>query len=142
MKELDVFRDYLKKQKLKLTPQREFIASYIFSTHKHFTAEELIKDIRHRRKDISRATIYRTLDLLTKSRLQEELDFKKGKRVFEHTCGHDHHDHLICMKCGTIVEFASDTIENTQERILKKRSFIPITHSLRIFGLCKRCSSG
>ena len=94
------FRAYLKNKGLKFTPEREEILETVFSIHKHFDVEELYDILRGRSKNISRATIYRTLPLLIESHLIQETLHCTGNTKYEHVYGHEHHDHLVCIKCG------------------------------------------
>lgn len=139
MREIDLFIQYLQKHNFKVTPQRELIANYIFATHKHFSAEELYDKLKQKDKTISRATVYRTLDTLKKSTLIDEVGFDRSQKFYEHIIGHEHHDHLVCIKCFKIIEFSNPQIEKTQIQITKKEKFYPRYHALKIYGECKNC---
>ena len=84
-------------------------------------------------------TVYRTLALLTECHLLETIDIEKGYKLYEHVLGHRHHDHFICTKCGHIVEFSNDALEDLQNEISRKIDFRPISHSLKIYGVCSKC---
>ena len=133
------FKSYLKDKGLKFTPEREAILDIIFSIHNHFDIEELYDILRANNKNISRATIYRTLPLLIKSHLIQEILHCTGNTKYEHIYGHEHHDHLVCIQCGNVIEFYNDKIENLQEEICGKFKFKALEHRLVIKGLCKRC---
>ena len=135
----DIFRDYLKSKGLKFTPERKLILKEVFSFHKHFDVEELYYKLRKNNKNISRATIYRTLPLLVRSNLVKETMRYKNNANYEHIFGHDHHDHLLCIKCGKIVEFKEDKIEELQNLVCKKYDFKPVEHRLGIRGYCYEC---
>ena len=139
-KGLAAFEEFLKKKGLKSTHQRRLIVEKVFSTHTHFSVEGFFESMRKEDSSISRATVYRTLSLLTEGRLLEPLDFGKGYRYYEHILGHSHHDHLVCIRCGRITEFEDDTIEKIQGDVSRKMRFKPMSHSLKIFGRCRRCS--
>ena len=136
-----VFRTYLAKAGLRWTPEREAILEAVFSIHRHFGADNLYDWLRERDHRISRATIYRTLDLLVKSGLVADLDLGDGHTSFEHVYGHEHHDHLICTRCGRAAEFEESGIEQLQQAVCRRLGFKPDRHSLRIFGTCKRCQA-
>lgn len=139
---LDVFHDYLRKNRLKFTHERKAILEGIFSLHKHFDADELYEKLHYRHKRISRASIYRTLPLLVRSGLIKETLRCLGRSSYEHIFGHRHHDHLVCLKCGKVIEFSNDKIEELQNTVCKKYHFQPIEHRLGIRGYCKECRSG
>lgn len=135
----DRFRDYLKSKKLKFTPQRRIILREAFSTHRHFEVDELFIRIRTRDKRLSRSTLYRTLKLLVESGLLKEVILGEKHRHFEHMFGHDHHDHLLCLRCGRIIEFTNQLIESWQAKVCKKHRFHPQSHRLQISGYCQKC---
>lgn len=136
----DKFRIYLKSNGLRFTPERRFILGEIFSSHRHFDVEELYQRLRRKGKSISRATIYRTLPLLVESGLVREALRCQDRVHYEHTLGHEHHDHLLCIKCGRVIEFKDEAIEKLQDGICKRYGFKPIEHRLGIRGYCKVCS--
>ncbi len=134
------FEEFLRKKGLKSTRQRRLIVERAFLTHTHFSAEGLFELLRKEDDTISKATVYRTLALLTEGRLLEPIDFGKGYKYYEHVLGHSHHDHLVCIRFGRITQFEDDTIENIQVEVSRKMRFKPMSHSLKIFGSCRRCS--
>ena len=135
----DTFRDFLRKKKLKFTPERRQILTVVFSLHGHFDVDSLYEVLRRQDRRISRATIYRTLPLLIKSGLVRETMRCQGRISYEHVFGHQHHDHLLCVKCGKVIEFHSDRLENLQNRICQKYKFKPLEHRLGIRGYCQKC---
>ncbi len=137
--EYTLFKDFLGKHQLKLTPQRKAVLEAVFATHRHFDAEELVQILRHMGKKISRATVYRTLDLLVKGGLVHAMELGDSRKVYEHVVGHRHHDHLICTECGRTIEFGDGFIEMLQEKVCDRLNFQAQTHSLRIFGRCENC---
>ncbi len=136
---LETFQKYLASENLKLTPQRVAILDTIFAAHGHFDADDLFFALRKDGKRISKATVYRTLELLIGAGLIRQLDFGKGHRAFELVFGRSHHDHLICTSCGKVVEFDDPTIQELQARVCRRLSFRPESHSLRILGRCASC---
>src|SRR5438045_2773633 len=112
------FMDFLAGKKLRLTAQRRLIIETAFSTSQHFSAEQLLAWSRDRDKSISRATVYRTLPLLTESGLVREMDFGKDHKFYDpNYAEHPHHNHIICQDCEKIVEFESDKIERLENEI-------------------------
>lgn len=141
MKELEKFHQYLKSKGLKLTSERKDILKKVFSIHDHFDVEELLYLLKKDGKQISRASVYRTLNLLVDSSLVEKVDFGEGKAYYEHIYGHFHHDHLICSSCGRVIQFQDPVIESRQEEICKHYDFEIDYHLLNIFGYCSQCRS-
>jgi Fur family ferric uptake transcriptional regulator len=137
--EEDKFRDYLKKKGLKFTPERELILKEVFSLHKHFDVEALFGILRKKDRTISRATIYRTLPLLIESGLIREALRCRDRVYYELIFGHPHHDHLLCIGCGKVIEFRNERLEKLQKEVCKKYGFKPIEHRLGIKGYCKKC---
>ena len=135
-KEMSVFQEYLKKSGLKITSQRLLVADKIFEIHHHFTAESLMDELKDKRDEISKATIYRILAIMVEAGLLAEHNFGKDYKFYEHIIGHKHHDHIICTDCHRIVEFFDEKIENLQEQAAQSNGFIVEGHSLNIFGKC------
>ncbi len=135
----DRFKSYLKSKELKFTPERQAILKEILFFHKHFNVDELYERLHRHTKNISRATIYRTLPLLIESGLVEETFHCQDKSSYEHIFGHKHHDHILCIECGKIIEFREEGIEKLQEMVCKKYDFHSIEHRLGIKGYCKEC---
>ena len=136
---VDRFRSFLKSKGLKMTSEREVILEAVLSLHEHFGIEKLYKKLERQGKNISRATIYRTIPFLIESGLIKEVMRYQNKAQYEHVFGHEHHDHLICIKCGRIIEFRNDNIEKLQDEICRKFRFKPAEHRLRISGYCQKC---
>lgn len=126
---------------LKLTKPREFIVENILSSKagEHFSADELWERLRKKDKRVSKATVYRTLNLLVQKKMVEEHDFGKGEKYYERMVERPHHDHLICIHCGRIIEFENPEIEKLQEEIAKRENFQIAYHSHKLFGACDRC---
>ncbi len=134
------FCNFLKLKGLKFTPERKTILKEIFSFHSHFDVDKLYDKLREQKEHISRATIYRTLPLLVGSNLISEALRCEGKISYEHIYGHEHHDHMICIKCGKIIEFRNENIEKLQNEICKKYGFKAVEYRLGIRGYCNKCS--
>ncbi len=132
------FLDYLAHKNLRLTGPRRAIIEAVFSTGKHFTADELLKWARRRDKSVSRATVYRTLPLLTASGLVREMDFGKDHKFYDpNYAEHPHHNHIICQDCGKIVEFKSQKIEHLENEISLRLGFAVRAHRLQITATCE-----
>lgn len=135
----EIFKFYLKNKKLKFTPERRHILDTVFSLHQHFDMENLYKKIHRKHKYISRATLYRTLPLLLDSGLVRETPGNHDRTSYEHTFGHSHHDHLLCMGCGKIIEFKEPGIEKLQDKVCSRYNFYSTEHRLGIKGYCTKC---
>jgi Fur family ferric uptake transcriptional regulator len=131
------FLEFLAGKNLRLTAQRRAIIQTAFSTSRHFTAEELLAWSRQRDKSVSRATVYRTLPLLTESGLVREMDFGKEHKVYDpNYAEHPHHNHIICQDCQKIVEFESAKIEQLEQEISHRLGFSVQAHRLQITARC------
>ena len=134
---LQKLRKYLKANGLRFTTERVIILEEIFSFPSHFDAEQLFIHIREKHNHISRATVYRTLELLHKIEIIKKENLGQGFATYELSMNLPHHDHLICVVCGKVVEFADDVIERRQKEICEKYGMEMIRHQLQIFGRCK-----
>jgi len=133
------FAAFLAARNLKLTRQREAVVDEILNNPGHFEAEEIVQRLKANRHRVSRATVYRTLDLLKECLLVERLDFGTQAAFYEHVQDGEHHDHLICTHCGNVIEFHNDELEAIQSAVCRNFDFQERYHSLRIFGLCSKC---
>jgi Fur family ferric uptake transcriptional regulator len=138
-REYEVFNKYLKEKDLKLTAQRELILGIFLKHHAHISAEELYQKAREKQAHVGFATVYRTLKHLTQCGLARELDFGDGRIQYEHDLGHQHHDHMICTKCGTYIEFLNPQIEELQEQVSQVHGFKITSHRMQLYGLCQKC---
>jgi Fur family transcriptional regulator, ferric uptake regulator len=135
------FEAFLRTRGLKLTTQRRRIFERVFSTHEHFSAEQLCVWLdAEQGARASRATVYRTLGLLLEGKFLSALDAGRGELVYEHVLGHLHHDHMLCLDCGRIEEFHDDRIEELQLAACRKKGFELVTHDLRLRGYCRACA--
>ena len=136
----DKFKEFLSARGLKFTRERAQILDRIFSTHRHFEAEDLLMEMRARSARVSAATIYRTLALLVESGLLRQVITGEKHAHYEHVFGHAHHDHMTCTRCGEIVEFFDPEIERLQDKICEEKGFRAEGHRLQVIGLCARCA--
>lgn len=134
-----VFEKYLVLKDLKLTKPRKIILDTVFATHEHFNVDGLYDQIRKKHKDVSRATIYRTIPLLVEASLIKQSLRCLAKDHYEHTYGHDRHLHLICEKCGKIIEVESKEAESILNKLAKIYNFDIKEFNVGAKGLCKKC---
>jgi Fur family ferric uptake transcriptional regulator len=132
------FLHFLESRHLRVTLQRKAIIETVFETEEHFTAEQLLEWSRQRDKSVSRATVYRTLPLLTESGLVREMDFGKDYKFYDpNYADHPNHNHIICQDCDKIVEFESDKIARLEDEISQRLGFAVKTQRLQITATCE-----
>ncbi|HAS88457.1 MAG TPA: transcriptional repressor [Desulfovibrio sp.] len=134
-----IFVDYLAGNGLSMTPQRKVIVETFWETEGHFSAEELLALVQKTVPEVGQATVYRTLKLLVDSGLAESHDFGCGVALYEHSYGHEHHDHLVCTRCQKKVEVVDESIEKRQEILARKNGYVLTNHRMMLFGLCPAC---
>jgi Fur family ferric uptake transcriptional regulator len=135
-----LFGRYLRDHGLPVTPQREAVAEAVFSSRGHLSVDDIERKLREGGERIGKATVYRTLDLLVRSKLVAEHDFNEGFKRYEHRLSRQpEHEHLICLRCGSVTEFKSDEVQTIQDRIASRFGFRPTRHRLEIYGLCSLC---
>ena len=129
--------EFLGGKNLRITSQRQAIIETVFNTEEHFTAEQLLEWSRKKDKSVSRATVYRTLPLLTESGFVREMDFGKDCKYYDpNYADHPNHNHIICQDCEKIVEFESEKIAKLEDEITHKLGFSVKTQRLQITGTC------
>jgi len=135
----EVLNRYMAEHGLKSTRQRSLIIDTFFQLGGHVSVEELWGKVRQNDPKVSVATVYRTMKLLSECGLAHARNFGDGQTRYEAAVGKHHHDHLICTRCGVIVEFESDRIEAMQEAVARKHGFRVTSHKMELYGLCKNC---
>jgi len=128
---------YLEDHHLKHTKQREAILEAFLAASGHVTGEELFQNVRSMHPNIGYTTVYRTLKLLCDAGLAIERHFEDGVTRYE--IEHEHHDHLVCTKCGKIIEFECDMIEAAQNQIAERYGFRILRHRHELYGHCSSC---
>jgi Fur family ferric uptake transcriptional regulator len=136
----DHFSRFLAGRGLRYTSERRAVVGVVFDRHRHFEADDLVVWTRGHRPAVSRATIYRTLELLVKAGLVRQMTLgDKSAQHYEQVLGIPHHDHLICLACGRVQEVQSADLEREQDALCDRHGFEAHHHNLEIFGLCRRC---
>jgi Fur family ferric uptake transcriptional regulator len=133
-------KTFMKQKGFKSTRQRDIIASEFFKCEDHITAEELYIIINKRHKEIGSTTVYRTLKLLAESGLATARVFADQLTRYEPVSEDEHHDHLICLDCGSIIEFEDPKLERMQEKIAADFGFSIVDHKMEFYGYCKDCN--
>ena len=136
MHNTDKLKQILHKKNLRYTQQRQEVWDEICSTNEHRDAENIYNSLRKRQTNVSRATVYRTIDVLVKNNLVRRLDLGDGRSRFENKMGIAHHDHIVCLNCRKIVEFMNEDIEEIQEQVAKEMGFEIVRHVHQLFGNC------
>lgn len=130
---------YMDQKGLRSTAQRRLVTETFFRAVGHLSIEELLDIVRQQDPKVGYATVYRTLKLLTDSGLASARHFGDGFSRYEVAHLDEHHDHLICLRCGHIEEFESDEVEELQERIAAAHGFVLQRHRHELYGVCRAC---
>jgi len=134
-----IFNQYLRKNGMLYSKQREQILDIFLKTEKHLTINDLYGLVTKKNPKIGLATVYRTMEVICDAELARKLDFDDGTKHYEHKYKHQHHHHLVCLKCGKIIEITSGKIEEIQRKLAKKHGFTIARDTMKIFGICKTC---
>jgi Fur family ferric uptake transcriptional regulator len=139
LKEIPLDNQDLKNAGLKVTlPRLKILEILAKADPHHMSAEDVYKTLLESGDDVGLATVYRVLTQFETAGLVKRHNFEGGHAVFEIEQG-EHHDHLVCMRCGRVDEFIDEVIEKRQEVIAKQSNFKMTSHSLTIYGICSRC---
>lgn len=131
---------YMAKKGLRSTAQRRLIIDTFFGGAPHMTIEDLLTEVRAHDRGIGYATVYRTLKLLAECGVASERRFGDGLSRYELADDASaHHDHLICVDCGKIVEFEEPRIEALQDEIAARYGFEITSHKHEMYGTCPEC---
>ncbi|MFT6817921.1 MAG: Fur family ferric uptake transcriptional regulator [Myxococcota bacterium] len=136
--QLQRFHAFLSGEGLKVTRQRQAIAEAFYGSGGHLSLQDLLDLARKAEPSIGYATVYRTMKLLADGGLATEHQFADGHARFEPAEEGEHHDHLICLTCGHILEFESDAIEQAQDRIAADYQMKVKSHRHEIYAECLR----
>ena len=123
----------LKSEGLRYTDQRQAIWDEIRNSNEHSDAEDIYLKLKEGNVKVSRATVYRTIDVLVKNRLVRKMDVGEGRSLYEPRIDNEHHDHMICLDTGDIIEFYNKELEDLQDTIAKKHGYKVIRHVHQLF---------
>jgi Fur family ferric uptake transcriptional regulator len=137
--EMQVLVDYLRDKRLKVTPHRGLILETFLNHEGHRSVEDIYRTVREQDPRVGYTTVYRTMKLLLDCGLAREIDLADGITRYEHLFNHEHHDHMICMECGTSIEFFNAGIESVQDEASEQLGFKVLDHKLQIYGVCRKC---
>ena len=133
------FKAYLEKKGLKYTRTRRRIHEKINRLSRHFSADELYEFLKKEDARIARGTLYRTIPLLLESGVIQTSVGKGKGEFFERSSSKGHHDHIVCVGCGKVIEYHNDEIEKLQEKVCKKYDAELLFHNHKLFVRCARC---
>ena len=129
----------LENEGLRITPQRRSLVQQILRAPGHFSADELLDILRRQGISVSRATLYRLLPALVQIGVLREVIHTEGRRHYELAELEEHHEHLICERCGKIIEFTCPAIEGAILGVCREHDFVDQTHKVEVTGLCRDC---
>jgi Fur family ferric uptake transcriptional regulator len=129
----------LSEKGFKLTKQRDLLMREILHFNDHFSADLLYVKLKVKGINISRATVYRTLALFEECGIIKKALKDEDISYYEVNTINEHHDHLICVECGEIIEFYSEKIEKIQKEIYSTHNYVPTSHQLVLKGICEKC---
>lgn len=133
-------RSSIKKNGLKNSKQREEIIGVLYKSGTHLSPEEIASQLRVKDKNTSISSVYRILSFLEKENFITALEADKTGRRYE-IAAKAHHDHIICLQCGNIIEFVDSDIERLQIDIAEKFGTQLISHDMRLFVICSQCKN-
>lgn len=137
---LDRLRTSIRKNGLKNSKQREEIISVLYKSGTHLSPEEIASEIKTKDKTTSISSIYRILSFLEKENFITALEADKSGRRYE-IAAKDHHDHIICLHCGDIIEFVDPEIEKRQIKVASEHHAKLISHNMKLFVICQKCQN-
>jgi Fur family transcriptional regulator, ferric uptake regulator len=137
----DKFREYLssRSRPQRFTGQQRDLVTHVFKQHNHFDADILIEDLKKAGLRVSRATVYRTLNKLVDAGMLRRLELGPTT-YFEHDYGYPQHEHLVCERCGRIIEFQNPEINSQLREVCSQHQFRASGHTLVIRGTCADCN--
>jgi Fur family transcriptional regulator, ferric uptake regulator len=136
---LERFRRYLREHHQPITRQRDLVARVVFLSQDHLSVEGIRRELRQQGARVGLATVYRTLDLLVESGLVRAHEFGEGFKRYEPMASHAHHEHLICERCGRVLEFAHERLERMLPVLADEHGFQHRRHRVEIYGVCRTC---
>jgi Fur family ferric uptake transcriptional regulator len=139
-KEEEILQRHIAQHHLKVTKERRAILKAFVEAERHVSAEELHQQVKKTHRSIGLATIYRTLNLFCQCGLAQQHQFGGGHTRYELVYNVNHHDHLVCIGCGKIIEFENQNIEKLQEEVARKSRFTVFHHKLEMYGHCHACA--
>lgn len=139
-REKGILETFCRAEGLHHSAKREAVLEELLEAEHHITAETLWQRLQKRKVNVDPKTVGAALELMVGAGLAQEIRLEDGTVVYEHALAHRHHDHLICRRCGNMIEFSSSAIEHLQDEIAAEHHFIVENHVLSLYGICKTCA--
>jgi Fur family ferric uptake transcriptional regulator len=136
----ELFARYLKDRRIKSTDARRRILDAVLQLKEHFETEQLAEHLKVQGYNVGKATVYRSLPLLVDCGILKQVRFDSKQAFYELAMGEDPHDHMVCRRCGCIVEFGAGDVVELRTRLARQHHFHAISHRFQISGLCWDCS--
>ena len=136
------FREFLasRPKPQRFTEQQRELVEHVFAKHSHFDAEQLIDELKKANRQVSRATVYRTLLKLVEAGLLRRIELG-DRTVYDHDYGYPAHDHMVCEQCGAMIEFLSPEVDAVLRELTGQHQFRANGRSLVIRGICAACNA-
>tara|TARA_B100001741_G_C16134902_1_gene406224 strand:+ start:73 stop:495 length:423 start_codon:yes stop_codon:yes gene_type:complete len=125
--------EVLRKEGLRYTSQRQAVWDEIKKSEEHRDVEDIYLQLKSNNHNVSRATVYRTIDVLVKNQMVRKMDLGDGRNLFEPRIDDEHHDHMICLDTGKIIEFFDEELEDLQDKIAEKHGYKVVRHVHQLF---------
>lgn len=122
-----------------MTPQRQAIVHQMLELNGHFSADDLLGALQEADREASRATVYRLLPALVELGIVREVEYGDEHSHYEVFRGRAHHEHLICQRCGRVIEFVCPAVEGAIIGVCREYSFRHYQHIVEVTGLCQKC---
>ena len=135
----EILHRHLKKVGLKHTEQRDTILRTFLETREHLSTDELTQLVKKKDPGIGVTTVYRTLKLLAGCGLASEVAFHDGVARYEHQYNRRSHHHMVCVECGSSVEFFSPEVDRLEQEVGRKHHYLTTRHTFQIYGICEPC---
>ena len=139
---LERFRRHLREHRQPITRQRDLVARVVLLSEDHLSVEAIRRLLKEQGERVGTATVYRTLDLLVQSGLVRAHEFGEGFKRYEPMVGQEDHEHLICERCGSVIEFANERLERMLPVLADEHGFQHRRHRVEVYGICRACLSG
>jgi Fur family ferric uptake transcriptional regulator len=136
---LERFRRYLREHHQPVTRQRDLVAQVVLESEDHPSVDAILRRLKERGEAVGTATVYRTLEVLVESGLVRAHDFGEGFKRYEPMPAQTYHEHLICERCGAVVEFQNERLERMLPVLADEHGFQHSRHRVEIYGVCREC---
>ncbi|MDR1726687.1 MAG: transcriptional repressor [Acidobacteriota bacterium] len=137
--EVEMFRVWLRQNGLKRTYQKELILETFLGAEGHLSVDDIYTLVKKKDRRVGSVTVFRTLKSLAACGIAREVTLGDGLTRFEHGHRHPPHHHIVCTRCGRVIEFASPELERMQDEIMRKYDFQPDRHWIKTCGVCSNC---